>query len=110
MCGPAGVGHAGDRWNGSIPLAQVTDQYLDDRQQALRPDGTVRPDGVNSQLVEPRGDLLWRVAANGATVLSEGHRGNDWEIACVTGGADCFRHLIQAANRLKHEEVDASLE
>ncbi len=110
MRGPAGVGHAGDRRNGSVPLAQVTDQRLDDRQQPLRSDGAVCPDGGNAQPVEPRGDLLRRAAADGAAVLGEGHRGDDRQVARLARGADRLRHLVQAADRLQHEEVDASLE
>src|SRR5262249_12455353 len=74
------------------------------------PDAAVQPDDVGAELLELGDEALRGHAVETVAVLLRRHLRDDRQIAETAHGADRGADLIDVAERLEHEEVDAAVD
>ena len=86
------------------------DHPLDRLEHGLRPNGAVEAHHLGVERIEPARDILRRGAEGGASLCRERHLRDDGKVGVDgTCGGNGLRELIEVAEGLEHEAVDATV-
>jgi hypothetical protein len=86
---------------------RVPHQVLGHGEHPLRADGAVGAEHRHRQAGQHGGDLARRLAAQGVRVVGEGGLGDDRRVADLAGRRHRLDQLVQVAERLQDDQVDA---
>ena len=86
---------------------RVPDQVLRHGEHPLRADGAVGAEHGHRQGGQREGDLARGLAAQRVRVVGEGGLGDDRHVAQLAGHADRLDELVEVAERLQDQDVDA---
>jgi hypothetical protein len=87
---------------------RVADQVLGHGQHALRADGAVGAQHRHRQAGQHGGHLAGRLPAQGVRVVGEGGLGDDRHVGQAGDRGDRLDQLVEVAERLQDEQVDAA--